>query len=509
MTNNTRTGLLFLILLLGMGRPLFSEEIEKPDAVDFSTVRDLIDTELGKSPGTPSIAVGVARNGKIIWEEGFGLANVEKEIKATAHTSYSLASISKPITATGLMILVEKGLVDLDRPINDYLGEAKLKAFQGDAKDATVKRLLQHVSGLPSSHHFFYEDDPYKRPAMDETIRRYGILTSTAGRVYQYSNHGYGILEYIIERVSGKSYADYIQEEVFLPLGMTNSAVYIEPGPEAKTAQRYERNGNRVPFYDFDHRGASAVYCSVHDLLQFGMFHLNNPSSPPTQILKDETLEQMKTDNEPQVPHSDYRLGWSVNDQFGHTVVSHRGGMPGVATALYMMPEEDIAVVVLTNGNTTDTHRFSQMLFAALLPDYAKKMADAKPPSHPSPKKPARATSTPERFLGTWTGEIRTHAGPVPLELIFEPAEKVQCRLLGEEHRALEPSEPIGRHFFGEDWFFGTFGIELAAKDVARFPHSLALKLKLRDETLAGDVSARASNGRYNLPFYIELKRKP
>ena len=407
------------------------------------------------------------------------------------------------------MILVEKGLVDLDRPANDYLDEAKLKAFQGDAGDATVKRLLQHATGLPSYHHFFYEDDPYKRPAMDETIRRYGILTSSPGRVYTYSNLGYGILEYIIERVTGKSYADYMQEEVFLPLGMADSAVYLQPGPEDKTAQRYERNGSPVPFYDFDHRGASAVYCSVHDLLQFGMFHLNNPSGQRKQILKNETLEQMKTDAEPQVPHSDYRLGWSVRDQFGHTVVSHRGGMPGVATALYLMPDQNIAVVVLTNGNTTDTQRVAQTLFAALLPDYAKKMADFKPPSHPAPQKPVNPTSTPERFLGTWIGEIRTHDGRVPLELIFEPAGKVQCRLLGQEHRALKPSTPIGRYSFGEDLFFGTFGIELAAKDVARFQHSLALTLKLRDETLVGDVSARASNGRFNLPFYIELKRKP
>src|SRR5712692_1718146 len=120
----------------------------------FDDIRGLIRKELAKSH-MPSIAVAVAHDGKIIWEEGFGWADREKRIQATEHTMYPLASISKPITATGLMVLVQAGKIDLDRPINDYLGSAKVRARVGDAAQATVRRVANHTSGLPLHYQFF------------------------------------------------------------------------------------------------------------------------------------------------------------------------------------------------------------------------------------------------------------------------------------------------------------------------------------------------------------------
>src|SRR5712692_5964075 len=127
-------------------------------SVDFSVVRELIRTRLVEQV-IPSLAVAVAWNGTILWEEGFGWADRENRVPATEHIMYSLASISKPITATGVMVLEEQGKLDLDRPINDYLGEAKLKARVppgcGDAAYATVRRVANHTSGLPLHWHFF------------------------------------------------------------------------------------------------------------------------------------------------------------------------------------------------------------------------------------------------------------------------------------------------------------------------------------------------------------------
>src|SRR5919108_2369622 len=109
--------------------------------VRFDSVRAFIRRVMEES-AVPSLAVAVARNGEIIWEEGFGLADRERMIAATPHTMYSLASISKPITATGIMKLVERGVVQLDRPVNDYLGEGKLTGLAGDARGATVRRVM-------------------------------------------------------------------------------------------------------------------------------------------------------------------------------------------------------------------------------------------------------------------------------------------------------------------------------------------------------------------------------
>src|SRR5580704_4021708 len=142
---------------------------------DFSAIGNSIDRELtGRS--LPSLAVAAARDGEFVWEDAFGWADRENRVRATPHTPYSLASISKPITTTALMTLVEQGKIDLDRPANDYLGNAKLKALVGSADDATVRRIANHTSGLPLHFQFFYADEPYSRPSMDETIRRYGNL---------------------------------------------------------------------------------------------------------------------------------------------------------------------------------------------------------------------------------------------------------------------------------------------------------------------------------------------
>src|SRR5215813_10504490 len=123
-------------------------------ATAFDRVREFIKQQLTERR-LPSIAVAVARDGQIIWEEAFGWADSEKRIPATAHTMYSLASISKPFTATGLMILKERGRIELDRPINEYLGKAKLHARVGDPAEATVRRVANHTAGLPPHYQHF------------------------------------------------------------------------------------------------------------------------------------------------------------------------------------------------------------------------------------------------------------------------------------------------------------------------------------------------------------------
>lgn len=185
---------------------------------------------------------------------------------------YSLASISKPMTATGLMVLADRGLIRLDAPMDDYLGAAKLRARTGSAREATVRRVASHSAGLPLHYQFFYADESYARPPMDETILRYANLVTPPGERYQYSNLGYGLLDYAISRVSGRDYAEFMRNEVFLPLGLTRTSVHLTPALEPYAATRYSAAGQRLPMYDFDHPGGSALWADAHDLVRFGMF---------------------------------------------------------------------------------------------------------------------------------------------------------------------------------------------------------------------------------------------
>lgn len=485
------------VICLSLIRPSTANFGGAPGNEKFASVRSKI-IKLVEEAKLPSISVAVAKDGKIIWEESFGWANREKKIKATPQTSYSLASISKPITATGVMVLVERGLVDLNMPVDNYLGQAKLTAYEGKASDATVEQLLNHTAGLPSHWHFFYENESPKPPAMDETIRRYGILVNPPGEVHNYSNLGYGILDYLISRVSGKSYTEFMHDEVFLPLGLQHTFVSTAPAPEASVAQRYEADQSPVPFYDSDHRGASAVFSSAHDLVRFGMFHLKNHLGDQAQILKDETIDLMQRHIDKKLPDVGYKLGWGVNeDDNGYRSVSHGGGMPGVSTGLKIIPSENMAAVVLCNVRNDLTHEISDEIFASLLPKYAENLKEKK--AKRDDKKPEKKFSL-ESLGGKWMGEIKTFSGVLPIQMIFQEDGDVHIKIKDQMETLLNNID------WNEGLLQGQFYGEVKTEDTAHVPHIILLDMRLRGKKMSGHVLAM-NDYWFGLASWIQLSR--
>ena len=284
-------------------------------------------------------------------------------------------------------------------PSRSNLGAAKLKAWIGDAAEATVRRVANHTSGLPLHWHFFYEDETCQRPPMDETIRRYGNLVTPPGEKHQYSNLGYGILDYMIFRLSGKSYPHFMRQEVFLPLGMTRASVDIGPGLEPHAAARYGSDGWRIPFYDFDHPGGSAVFCSAHDLVRFGMFHLKAHLPDQKAILSDAALDEMQTPTSTTGKSSGHGVGWSVNeDKLGYRGIGHGGGMGGVCTALEIIPSQKLVVVALANSNTDLPWVVAEEIFSLLLPGYRERRAERQAKEQAEKEEKERAGKTTPGF---------------------------------------------------------------------------------------------------------------
>ncbi len=450
----------------------------------------------------PSISVAVAQHGKIIWEQGFGWADREQLQPASSDTMYSQASISKPFTATALMTLVQKGKVRLDAPANDYLGAAKLTGLAGDASRADIRSILSHTSGLPLHWQFFYANEDYRDPPMDDTILRYGILVNPPGELFQYSNLGFGILGYIVAQLSGLSYPDAMQTIVFAPLGLTHTSSGIGPGLERYAAARYDSKMHPLPFYTFDHLGASAIYSSAHDLVRFAMFHLKDHLAGQEPILTDETIDLMHrgiTEMSPNGPF--YALGFfgSLNDH-GVKVFGHSGGMPGVSTVMRIYPEEDLAVVVLTNTSGTGAvPEIERTIASALIPRYAKALA-ADPKPAETPKDPYHPT--PE-FVGTWTGTLRTWQASIPLQLIFQPDGDIHVKL-GDELETL-----LNDPHWESKMLTGKFAGSIPTPDAAHHAHAIHLELWQRNGKLAGEANAEATDepAHYSLASYVELAR--
>jgi CubicO group peptidase (beta-lactamase class C family) len=444
----------------------------------------------------PSISVAVAQDGKILWEESFGWADREQRIEATPHTLYSMASISKPMTATGLMTLVQAGKIDLDKPINDYLGNVKLRARVGDAHDATVRRIANHTAGLPTYYQFFYADEPYARPFMDETISRYGNLVTAPGEIYEYSNLGYGVPDYVISRASGTSYAEFMRKEVFLPLGMTHTSVDIGPGFEPYAATRYGADGLPIPFYDFDHPGASAIFSSAHDLVRFGMFHLKAHLRDQKPILSDASIDAMHVQTAGK-PSYGYGIGFFVSTKDGYQVVAHSGGMGGVRTQLQLFPSQKLAIVVLTNSEANLPADAADRIAAKLLPNWTL--------NPPRKREPAPPFVVPESLLGVWKGTLSTYVKDLPVEFRFLPNGDVHVKV-GDQLTML-----INQPSFKDGAFSGEFVSRIGTPDTERTPYTIELSMRLRGNVLNGDAEASGSPGpgvRNALSHWLELKRE-
>ena len=386
----------------------------------FAAARAAI-ARLLKEKSASGIAVAVAKDGKIVWEEGFGFTAHTSGAPVTPDTRFSLASITKALTAAGLMILVERGLIGLDKPANEYLGQAKLRAVVEEGPPATVRNLVFHMSGLPMHYHLFYADGAARPPVMDASIRRYGLLAAPPGEAYDYSNFGYGILGHILARVSGQSYAEYMDTAVFQPLGLRRTAILTEAGRSDGAAAKYSAGKRELPFCDFDHQGASAAYASAHDLVRFGMFHLGERAADQKQILSAATLAAMHSRSESSFLDGSrlvkYLLGsFAQIDFMGRQFHSVTGSMPGAVSRLDLLPSEHIASAVLANGDDIDLWTLQNAIFNALL---------SKPlelPAAPSPAPEAAAGarfSPPELLLGRWAGTVRAGDKDLPAALSF------------------------------------------------------------------------------------------
>jgi CubicO group peptidase (beta-lactamase class C family) len=398
---------------------------------------------------------------------------------------FSLASVSKPITATGVMTLAQAGKLDLDRPVNDYLGDVKLQARVGEDAQATVRRVANHSAGLPWHYEYHFNNPGYRVPTLEETILHYGNLVTAPGERYQYSNLGYGVLGYVIGRLSGLEFSSYMRQEVFLKLGLERTSVGIGPGLEKFAAVRYDEDGSALAYYQSDTPGAGGIYSSAHDVVRFGMFHLKDHLPDQQAILSDASLDEMhrSTVKAEDTPPSGYGMGWVIVDHpEGYRVVTHSGGMLGVATDLILVPAEDLAVVVLTNGNGKGVAAAEDLLIQTMLPKW-KGIPDT-PESDPPP------FHAPTELSGDWTGYVHTFVGDRPVRMSFLADGQV---LFGVGDQVVSG---VRNAQWKEGSFRGIARAELNTPDLTRHePYNLELNLQARGAELTGSVTAVGMEG--------------
>lgn len=300
-------------------------------------------------------AILIARDGKPIISRGYGMANIEHAVPNTPQTVFRLGSITKQFTAMAIVMLQEQGKLNVNDPICKHLPECP-----ATWQPITVKNLLTHTAGLPNYTGFPNFAKTASLPVTNAdmfALLKDKPLDFAVGEKYAYSNSGYFLLGTIIERASGKTYADFLQEKIFTPLGMKQSG-YDSPIRVIKNrASGYARQGGEfvnATYMDMSiPYAAGALYSTTEDMLAWD------------QALYTEKLVSRKSLDETFTPFkSNYGYGWSIQKKFDRNQISHGGNINGFASDLIRFPDDKITVVVLSNVQSAPAGRIGSDLSA-------------------------------------------------------------------------------------------------------------------------------------------------
>jgi CubicO group peptidase (beta-lactamase class C family) len=357
----------------------------------------IVEAELAAS-GTGA-AVAVWQAGALVHHRGYGLANVELDAPVEADTVFPICSISKPITATLVMMLVEDGLLDLDAPVRRYL-----RAFAHAA--ITLRHQLTHTSGLANynaSERFLRHEGRLALPAAE----RLAFLMSqraqfTPGERYAYCNTGYVLLGFIVEAVTGRRFHELLRERVFAPCGMDQSLLLDDQSLIPKRANGYElgKRGLQNAWYQAVswRGGAGGVASTTGDLVRWMQaFEDGRLVGAPSraEMLRPVVLNDGST--------FDYGLGWGTGAYQGHEAYLHTGGGFGYSCELVRFPKADTTVVLLTNLYLFPFHRVGMAIARQAL-------GLAEPVSRPQPL----GSSEAQAYAGTYRSldgaELQLHA---------------------------------------------------------------------------------------------------
>jgi CubicO group peptidase (beta-lactamase class C family) len=298
--------------------------------------------------GIPSAVVGVVHDGRTI-TRSWGVADIVSGRIPSDTTAYNVASISKVVTAWGVMHLVEQGKVDLDAPISRYVSRFKLPpSSENDA--VTIRRLLSHTSGLSMSAVPWYGPSQAvpSMPDMLSDPKDPLRLIDSPGAAYHYSGGGYGLLQLLIEEVTGEKYEALITRTIFGPLGMTHSTFQV-PASNVDAATPYDESLRPEPHYRFAAGAAAGLYTTAADLARFAV--ASTSSAAGAGVLRGSTVTAMQRQQQPekQDPFG-HGLGYSVVPlPAGGHLVGHSGSNEGWTAIWDVIPSSGEALVVLLN----------------------------------------------------------------------------------------------------------------------------------------------------------------
>lgn len=397
----------------------FAQEKQK----DYSEAIKLIEVWLDAQKDyekLPGITASIVSDQDLIWSGAFGMANIEENVKADIKTLCSICSISKLFTSIAIMKLYDEGKLRLDDSVTDILPWYNLEQQFVDSGPITIRSLLSHSSGLPRENAFSHWNGPnFSFPTKDQIKSMLANQKTLypASTYYQYSNLALTLLGYVVEEVSGKPFEEYVQNNILLPLELSNTTPTMPRALHGKElAIGYSvlsRKGERTKMNFFEANGVNAAAgfaSNVIDLAKFASWQFRLLDTTTTEILKPSTLKNMHNVHWINSDWSGTRgLGFGVyKDSDGEKWVGHGGYCPGYQTTFRMHLNSKFAYTVMINSNGVNPNKYVRGMYGLI-----KKVKSVKHDESDTNKKDLaeytgyyKMDVLDETYISTWEGKL-------------------------------------------------------------------------------------------------------
>ena len=316
--------------------------------------------ELTVKNNVPGVAIALIQDGKITWIQSIGYADLASKKPVTQETIFNIGSISKVVSAWGFMQLTERGLLKLDDPVDQYLTRWHLPESKFDNSKVTLRRILSHTAGL-SVHGYGGSDQGIPLLSLEESLngktKRNGEtvhVNSEPGSKWDYSGGGYTLAQLILEEKTKQNFANYLKQNIFLPLGMTNTSYEWTEAMMEKSATAYDEEGNPIKNRIFTEKAAAGLQTTIVDLAHFAALSITRNSKKLNKVLKPETIKLMETPVLPSSSEGESGLGYRFMNYEGFRTIGHTGENVGWSAAMFMDLPSKSGIIILCNGSNGD-----------------------------------------------------------------------------------------------------------------------------------------------------------
>jgi CubicO group peptidase (beta-lactamase class C family) len=361
-------GLVMVVAVIGCAQPAVDPHAPLDD---FRAHLDTVVPRLMRAYDVPGVAIGLVHEGSVVATAAYGYADRDRGLRLSVDAVFHTGSISKSVSAWGVMRLVEEGVIDLDDPLSQHLTGWEIPASAYPAETITLRRALSHTAGValgPIGNAYPPEG---ALPSLGEALTRDVRVVREPGDGFRYSNPGFDLVELVVEQATGRSFAAFMDDEVLGPLGMHDASFAWREEVRSRIPSGYDLGGAPVAPYVYATKASGGLFATVNDVGRFVAAAMAGPASPGRAVLVEASARAVVT---PQVAipgmfgvvADAYALGHFVEELAdGGRAVWHGGQGHGWMTHFHAVPETGSGIVILTNSQR------SWPLMARVLSDWA------------------------------------------------------------------------------------------------------------------------------------------